>query len=844
MDQTPHPLELPASALRQTTDPAALGFKTTQGLEEPAALIGQERARAAMELALGIPDGRYNLFVMGAPGAGRTEAALALTRAAAAKRSAGSDWVYVHNFETPEEPLALELAAGRGRTFAHDVEAYVTASRRELRRAFSSEAYSQRRDETLNALAAQRDALLDQLRQDALAHGFALQGTPAGLAMLPLKPAAGPGSQREPYSQQEFQALPEDEKQRIASENAVVEAAAGAIAPKARDIEEEMRAQVRMLDSSVADNATRRLYEAIAATYAEFSGAAAYLAALRMDILAHAAVLRVHAAETGAPAGGEGDVDDSGEPPPPGARRDELSLDDDLREVPPVRALLRRYSVNVMVARRTDELAPVVIETNPTYANLMGRIDMGVRDGLPYTDHMMLRPGAMHRAVGGFLVLQARDVLTANRAWEAVKRMARFGDIELENGSTTMGATPGATIRPQPVRADIKVTMIGDPATYAALAELDPEFRHVFKVRADLDTEMARDTASEQAYARVAGAAARKMGFPALTSAAVAQLIEEGSRWAEDQTKLSTELVDVGDLSVEAGYFARAAGAKLTDAAHLKMAIEARERRSSLLLDRTNEAILDNVLMVATTGSVIGQINGLSVRDFFGFAFGEPNRITARVSPGLAGVVTVERETAMSGPTHTKGVLVLSGYLAGKFAQRFPLSLAASLCFEQLYSGVDGDSASSAELYALLSALADAPIHQGLAVTGSVNQRGEVQAIGGVTHKVEGFFHICQSRGLTGEQGVLIPAVNARNLMLRHDVVEAVRAGLFHIYGINTVEEGIQLLTGIPFGTLTSDGKYLAGTIAERTLSRLAEFSERVRMYGGYGPGQANHDRR
>ncbi len=830
MEQPRHPLELPPSALRRVTDPATLGFTTTERLTEPAAFIGQERARAAIELALGIPDGRYNLFVMGVPGVGRTAATLTMTREAAQQRRVTSDWVYAHNFEQPEEPVALELAAGRGKIFSRDVESYVTSCRRELRRAFSSEAYGQRREEALKPIVGRRDALLEELQHDAQALGFALQGTPAGLAILPLKPAKeGQTGEREVYTPEEFQALPEEEKQRFQANNSKVEAAAGRILPQVRATEEEMRAIVRAMDHDVADSAIRHLSELIAAAYAASPEAVRFFRLLRADIVSHAPVLRESVSE--APSGGDSE-ENSAESSQEAAS--ELSFDEDLRERPSVRALLRRYSVNVMIAHQENDSAPVVEETNPTYSNLMGRIDIGMREGLPFTDHMMLRPGAMHKAVGGYLILQARDLLTANRSWEAVKRMARFGQIELENGSMTVGSAPGSTIRPQPIRADVKVILIGDPLTYGLLSELDPEFRQIFKVRADFDSEMPRDSASEQAYAQIAGDAVRQLGYPPFTSGAVALAIEEGSRWAEDQSRLSTELTDVGDLCMEAGYFAKREGAASTDISHMKAAIKAREHRENIFADKTDDAILEQLIMIATSGSVTGQINGLSVREMFGHAFGAPTRITARVSPGVAGVVTVERETDMSGPSHTKGVLVLSGYLAGRFAQQFPLSLSASLCFEQLYSGVDGDSASSAELYALLSALADAPINQALAVTGSINQRGEIQPIGGVTQKIEGFFRICKARGLTGEQGVLIPTVNARSLMLREEVIEATRAGQFHIYGVNTIEEGIQILTGIPFGTLTSDGHYLAGTIAERVLTRLAEFSERVREFGPF----------
>jgi predicted ATP-dependent protease len=834
MEQSSHPLELPPSALRRVTDPAKLGFDTTERLPIPEAIIGQTRAREAIELALGISDGRYNLFVLGEPGVGRTAATLSMTMEAAQKRRVASDWVYVHNFEQPEEPVALELPAGRGRIFARDVETYVTSCRRELRRAFSSEAYSQRREDGLKAVVARRDALLEELQREALSQGFALQGTPAGLAILPLKPAIeGREAERGIYTPEEFQALSDEEKRRFQEGNSRIEAAAGRILPQVRAAEEEMRAIVRAMDHDVADNAIRHLSELIAATYAHSSEAVRFFRLLRVDIVAHASVLR----ESGGDASGGGGESGNSGGDNPQELASELPFDEDLRERPSVQALLRLYSVNVMIAHQADDMAPVIEETNPTYSNLMGRIDIGMREGLPFTDHMMLRPGAMHKAVGGYLVLQARDLLTANRAWEAVKRMARFGRIELENGSMTVGSAPGATIRPQPIRADVKVILIGDPLTYGLLSELDPEFRQIFKVRADFDSEMPRDEAAERAYAQIAGAAVRQKGYPPFTSGAVALVIEEGSRWAEDQERLSTELTDVGDLCVEAGYFAQRAGAATTDVSHVNAAIIARERRSNLFAEKTDEAILDQMIMITTSGAVAGQINGLSVRELLGHPFGAPTRITARVSPGVAGVVTVERETDMSGPSHTKGVLVLSGYLAGRFAQRFPMSLSASLCFEQLYSGVDGDSASSAELYALLSALADVPINQALAVTGSVNQRGEIQAIGGVTHKVEGFFRICKARGLTGEHGVLIPAVNARNLMLRDEVIEATQAGLFHIYGVSTIEEGMQILTGIPFGTLTSDGRYLTGTIAERVLTRLAEFSERVREYGPFRGG-------
>lgn len=829
MEETRQPFELASGSLRRRTDPARLPFQTTAGLPRPGSMVGQDRAREAMELALGIPDGRYNLYVSGRPGTGRTDATLEIIRRVASERHATNDWVYVYNFDAPEAPLALELPAGRGRVFAHDVEAYIAACRRELRRAFSSDVYDQRRSEMLAELRARREQLLDTLQTEALALGFVVRGTPSGFVIVPLSPTA-PGVEPTPLTEEAFDALSEEQKKQIEANHEKVEAVIGKTLPHVRATEEEARGLVRALDHEVADHAVRHLSELIAASYADYQHILGYLRPLRSDVVAHAQTLR---GDMGAPAGmgGEG----AGETPAREAapqEHDGLPMDEDLRDAVSLRSLLRRYGVNVMVSRPREEAAPVVVETNPTYGNLMGRIDLGVREGLTYTDHMMLKPGAMHKAVGGFLILQARDVLIQPRSWEAVKRMVRFGRIELENGSQSVGATPGQTIRPQPIRADVKVILIGDPMTYTELSELDPDFHQSFKVRADFDFEMPRDETSERAYAELAGDAARSQGYPEFTGDAVALLVEEGSRWAEDQERVSAQMDDVRDLCVEASYFAKRAGDALTRGQHVAMAIRARDRRASLIPDKLAQEILQQEVLISTQGSAVGQINGLYVRELQGYAFGLPARITATVAPGLAGVVAVDRESALSGPTHTKGVLVLSGYLAGRFAEDFPLSLSASICFEQNYLGVDGDSASSSELYALLSALSGLPINQSLAVTGSVNQRGEVQAIGGATYKIEGFFRVCEQRGLTGEQGVIIPRINMRSLMLRDEVIDAVRAGRFHIYGIDTIEQGMQLLTGIPFGSKTSDGRYLEGTIAARVLQRLRIYSELVRRYG------------
>jgi len=870
LDEARSTTELTPDALRRRTNPASLGFATTAELPAPERLVGQDRAQEAITLALEIDDPRYNLYAAGDAGVGRTAGVMRSVNEVARTRLVKRDWVYVHHFEQPEEPQALELPAGKGRAFAHDIEAFTLNCRRELRRAFSADVYDQRRTQVLSDIEAQHGKLLDDLQNTALKLGFVVQGTPSGLAVLPYKMKEGAPTPTvdntdgiETYSQEEYNALPEAEQQRLQQAHDQVEAAIAQVLPQAHALEELARQRVRALDHEVADRAIARLADLLIASYSGAPAVGEFVRHLRADMVAHADVLRGEDDSSGqsGQSGQNDDGDSQGNQASQGKQANEPtnSADDgdgdpttgdgadssassssslggipieDLRARPALAALLRRYQVNPIITHKIGDSAPVVQETNPTYLNLIGRIEFGVRGGLPFTDHMMIKAGSLHRAADGFLVMQARDLLRADRSWDAIKRMLRFGQITMESGADSPSTPLSATLRPQPIRASIKVVLIGDRDTYAALLQLDPEFRQLFKVRADFDVDMPRTPENERAYAQVVGQVARQQGAPPLTNDAVAAVIEEGSRWAEDQERLSSLMINVSDLALEGCYWAKKAGSATTTGQHIAKAIASREYRLGLFSDKLNDMITQGTVMIDTQGAVVGQVNGLSVITSGDYEFGKPSRITARISPGMAGVVDIERETEMSGPSHTKGVLVLSGYLAGRFAQHYPLTLSASLCFEQLYDEVDGDSASSAELYALLSALAHAPIRQSFAVTGSVNQRGEVQAIGGVNQKIEGFYTICKLRGLTGQQGVIIPRANVRNLMLRDEVINAVRAGQFHIHAVSTIDEGIALLTGIPMGQPDAEGRYLTGTIGERVNQTLRDYSERVRKYG------------
>ncbi len=816
-----HPLELTPEQLRRATNPASLGFETTHHLPTPPHMVGQSRAQEAIDLSLEMLDSRYNLFVAGHPGTGRQTAVSVAVDRIAPERPAPQDWCYVANFDSPDEPRALALPSGRARVFARDIEGLVQGCRRELRRVFADDAYARRRAALLKDVAEQHSQLLDGLEADARRLGFALEETQTGLAVIPLRPdeVARNPAQAQQLSREEFDALPAAVREQIDANRERVKELLDRTLPQARALQDEARSRVRKLDREIAEAVVRPRVDELAQSYTAAADALEYLRGLAKDLLTHADRLR----------GDEGGASDLAS----GARESEGTPDegeDDAADHPAHGGIPRRYRVNVFVAHKEDDHAPIVYEINPTRGNLVGRVEEGRRgNGLPYSDHMMIKPGALHRANGGFLILQALDVLRGH-AYEVLKRVLRFKLVTFDGGGE-QGGPGGGLIRPEPITAAVRVILIGDYSTFTALLELDPEFRQLFKVRADFDVEMPRNPEGETAYAYYVGEVARTTGGAPVSSDGVALMIEEGSRWAEDQEKLSALFGDLRDLTMEACYWAQKERSEVATRKHVARAIIARERRSSLLSDKLDEQIAQGAVEIATSGAVIGQVNGLTVLNYNDFAFGKPSRITARTSPGQVGVIDIEREVGTSGAIHSKGVLILNGYLIGRFAQEFPLSLTASLTFEQVHAEVEGDSASSAELFALLSSLAGVPLKQGLAVTGAVTQRGEVQAVGGVTHKVEAFFRVCRSRGLSGDQGVILPRSNVRNLMLRDDVVEAVRAGSFHLYAVGTVDEAMELLTGMPSGTPDRQGRFPDNTLNGRVLQTLRTYTERVKTY-------------
>lgn len=789
--------ELPVEKLRRSFDAQSLGFATTEGLPPLEGIIGQPRALEALRFGLGIADPGFNLYVAGPQGSGRTTAVKAFLEEAARQKDTPSDWCYLHNFSDPYRPWACPLPAGRGRELREDMKILVDRARREVPLAFESERYSARREEIVAALNRQREKAFTELGQEAQAAGLTLQATPMGILILPMV-------EGRPLSDQEFLALPETVREALRRRREALEEKLNETMKQIRELEKVAQEQLQKLDREVAFYVVGGLLAELLEKYQPFPRLVSYLEAVREDIIRNLDVFRQRQAAAAA-AG----------PQAPW-----------VEDIP-----FRKYEVNLMVDNSGRQGAPVVLELNPTYNNLFGRIEKETQFGALNTDFTLVRPGSLHQANGGYLVIPIEELLRNLFAYEGLKRAVRNREVIIEEMGERLGFLAAKSLRPEPIPLAIKVVLIGSPLLYHLLYALDEDFNELFKVKVDFDSRMDNAPQNIRDYVGFICTLCRKENLRHLDSEAVAKIIEHSSRLADDQEKLSTRFGEIADVIREADFWAGQDGSAQVSGRHVHKAIEAKVYRSNLIQERIQEMIERGTLLIRTTGEAVGQVNGLSVINLGDYAFGRPSRITASIGLGRGGVVDIEREAKLGGPIHTKGVLILGGYLAQKYAQDKPLSLSARLVFEQSYEAVEGDSASSAELYALLSALAGLPIKQGIAVTGSVNQRGELQAIGGVNQKIEGFFDVCKVQGLDGEQGVLIPEANVKNLMLREDVLEAVRDGQFHIWAVRTVDEGIELLTAVPAGERGPDGTFPEDSVNGRVDRRLREMAQGLRGF-------------
>jgi predicted ATP-dependent protease len=800
MTAAPHDArQLPADALTWRCDPQQLTFRSTEEVSPDVQIIGQTRAVRALGFGLGVEHSGYNIFVSGAPGTGRSTYTRAEVERVARTRPAPPDWCYVRNFANASQPTAISLPPGRGAAFQHDVAEMVAEVREGLRRAFASEVYERRRTEVIKQYEQAVGAIWQRLEEQARQQGLLLQRTPAGVATVPVD------LQGRAISEEVFQQLPEADRERIRQRTQALQDAVAEMLRQVRAKEREGREALRALEQETARYMIDAPVSRLKDEYADRPAVTAFLDATRRDMLEHLPEIR-----------GDGEEDGGPRPELPIPRRDPFA----------------RYQVNLFVSHAQESGAPVVVEPNPTYYNLVGKSEYRAEFGAMVTDFTMIKPGALHLANGGYLILNARDVLLNPMAYDGLKRALRSGQVRIESLAETLGMVPTATLRPDPIPLNVKVVMIGTPELYHLLYALDEEFDKLFKVRADFDVVMDRTPETIQEYARAIAAICHRHQLCHLDPAAMASILEYSARLAARQDKLSTRFNEVVEVVFEATAWARQAGSSLVTREHVMRAIEEKASRSNMVEEKIREMITQGQILVDTAGTVIGQINGLSVLQLGDYTFGQPSRITARAYVGGRGVVNIERETQMSGRIHSKGVFVLSSFLASRFAQQQPLSLSASLTFEQLYSDVDGDSASSTELYALLSELSGLPIDQGIATTGSVNQMGDLQPIGGVNEKIEGFYYVCKAKGLTGRQGVVIPHQNVSHLMLRDEVVTAVREGRFRVWAVRNVDEGIEILTGAPAGTPDEAGRYPAGSVNARVAARLAELASRYRKFG------------
>ncbi len=783
---------LSADELRAVCDPATLEFRSTADLPALDGLIGQDRALAATHFGIAMRRAGYNLFVLGPARTGKTTAMRRLLDARAATEPTPSDWCYVHNFADPDRPTALELPAGRGRELREEMARLVEECRVRVPRAFEGEHFERRKARLLEDLARRQRETIARLDEKARAEGLAVVGTPQGLAIAP-------APEGEPLGPEAFAALPPEERERIEARAAAFEEHVEAARRGLRGFEREAFAAHARLVSEVAAAATRQLVQELRDRFAGLAGVQRYLDDVERHMIAHAEEFQhLH------------------ERPP-------------LPVMPAPGGFLDRYRVNVIVDRGGATGAPVVVEEHPTHGNLLGRIEHRAHFGALLTDFTLVKGGALHRANGGYLILEAAEVLRSFQGWQALKKCLKSGTIRIEEPLEELRLVSTVTLAPEPIPLDVKVVLIGSPMLYYLLWALDEDFGELFRVKVDFDDSLPRTRESEQLYARFIGAACREEGLRPFGPDGVAQLIEHGARLVPDRERLTARLGALLDLVREAAFWAEQAGRPLVGADDVRHAVAQQTYRANLVDERLRRQIADGTLLVATDGEAVGQVNGIAVLALGDHAFGRPTRITARTFAGKPGVLDVEREAKLGGPLHSKGVMILTGFLGGRYAREHPLALAASIAFEQHYEEIDGDSASCAELCALLSSIAGIPLSQAFAVTGSVNQRGDVQAVGGINEKIEGFFDVCRLRGLTGRQGVVIPAANVRHLMLREDVVEAVRRGRFQVHAVATVDEVLTLLAGREAGAPGPDGRFPAGSFNAAVERALEEHAARLR---------------
>jgi len=785
--------------------PEELGFETTDEIKAAEMITGQDRASGALELGLHIDNAGYNLYALGPPGMGKKTAVSEFVSRVAASRSPARDWCYVNNFDEPNKPRALSFESGGGLKLKQDMEKLIEELLIAIPATFESDEYRSRVDAIEQEFHEKQSESFESLNEEAKEKGIALVKTPQGFSFAPLN------SNGEMMPHEEFNKLGEDEVERI-------QKTIGELQEKLKKILEEMpglmkqaREKFKALNREMARTSIAPLFESLRREYTGDERVIEYLESAEKDVL--------------------GNINDF-----------QSQSDDRSASLFPQESKdrsLNRYRINLIVDNSRERSAPVIFEDLPNHANLIGRIEHEAQMGTLVTDFTLIRPGALHRANGGYLILNIQKVLMQPYAWESLKRSLERGEVHIESLERTLSLVSTRSLEPEPIPLDVKVVLVGDRLLYYLLHQYDPDFPDLFKIAADFDEMLDRNTDNTKLYAGIIASMVGKAGLQHLDRGGVARLVEHSSRHAGDAEKLSTDMRSLRELLTEADFLSRKAGRDIITADTVQQAIDNRIHRSDRIRERMNEEIRRGMLLIDTEGEAVGQINGLVVLELGGYSFGNPTRITATMRIGEGEVIDIERETELGGAIHSKGVLILSSLIAARYAPNRPFSISASIVFEQSYGNIEGDSASVAELCALLSAISGLPVRQSLAVTGSVNQHGRVQPIGGVNEKIEGFYDICRQRGLNGDQGVIIPESNVKNLMLRHNVVTAADQGEFHIYPVRDVDEALELLLGRDIGERGDDGRYPDESINGRIEKRLLEFAD-IRKH--YAHGDSGND--
>ncbi|MCL5070945.1 MAG: AAA family ATPase [Actinobacteria bacterium] len=791
--------ELSPRELKIEYDSGKLKCKTTEELTPLEGIIGQERAVKALKFGLNIKDSGFNIFVAGYSGTGRTTGVRGFVEEIAKKRPAPLDWCYINNFKNSYEPNVIKLPAGKGKIFREDISNFIISIRNLLPKTFESKDYSEKKATVIKSIEQEREKLLNELNKRAQDEGFVLRSTQIGLFIVPTIDG-------KILSEDEFIKLDEEKKKEIQQKKEKINDDLKKTMDSVRDLDKKTNEAVKKLNHDVALYTIEKFVNDIKEKYKEIPEVNEFIDEVREDILKNV------------------DIFIASQQAEPTSQY----IFPWMKEVP-----FKKYEVNLLVDNSQVKGAPVIIEKNPTYQNLFGRVEKEAQFGVLTTDFTMIRGGSLHKANNGFLVIPVEELFKNIFSWDSLKMSLTDKKIIIEEAGEKLGFITTKGLKPEPIPLNVKVILIGKPIHYTILYSVDDDFKKLFKVKADFDLVMNRNDANIKKYASFLCTICNKEKLKHLQSSAISKMIEYASRLAEDKNKISTKFAEVSDIITEANFYAEQDKSKYISDKHVMKAIEEKIYRSSLIAEKIKEYISDGTILIDTSGKIAGQVNGLSVLSLGDFSFGRPSRVTVSIAMGKEGIIDIERETKLGGPIHTKGVLILSGFLFGRFAKDKPLNLSARIVFEQSYGEIEGDSASGAELYALLSAISGVPINQNFAVTGSVNQKGEVQAIGGVNEKIEGFFEICKAKGLTGEQGVIIPKSNVRNLVLKDEVIKAVKEKKFHIYSVRTIDEGIEILTGLRAGKLKTDGTFEKDSINYKVDSKIKEFMEKYKALSG-----------